>query len=280
MIDVVPFEMPSPIIPFVVVEAVVNGDQPAKVLLDTGAAAPFAVIVSPALAKRSGAPTADGPVVASTGAVGPIPVNFRKTRLKTFALGSVKLAQIDAGVTPALEAVSKQIGTQIDAIIGQEFARGRTIAIDYRHQTVNFSASAGPPETAISFELAPIRPLALVSVHLNGSGPFRFALDTAASASVISPETAKAAKVTGGYKVSLGGAGGLAATGAAMAQARIAVGSLSKEGQNMVVADMLGPIQVASGAKIDGVLGANFLKGSKMTIDYSTRRLWIEWQAR
>lgn len=176
--DVVPFETPSAQIPFVLMEARVNDERIARVLLDTGAAAPFAVMISPELARLSGAVRDGGSDAPSTGALGAAPVGFQSARLAEFRLGPIRLRDVSAGVTSALDAVSRQLGTRVDAIVGQRFVEGRTISIDYGAHQVDFAAAAGPPGAAVPFALAPKRPLTMIEVMLNGRGPFALALDT------------------------------------------------------------------------------------------------------
>src|SRR5438132_5032135 len=62
----------------------------------------------------------------------------------------------------------------------------------------------------ICFRISPDRPLLLVEVEVNGHGPFNFVLDTGASFSVITPDTAKAAGVrSSGKGPTAVGAGGV-----------------------------------------------------------------------
>jgi predicted aspartyl protease len=269
------FEMPSAQVPFVVVEGLVNGHESAKILLDTGAAAPFTIMISPALAERANVEVGKHPTTPSTGAVGRTEVGFHEATVARFTLGGIELRNVATGVTPALGAVSQQLGTAIDGIVGYEFVKGRRISIDYGARKVDFNARLAGVGEAISFTLAPKRSLTLVKAEINGKGPFLLALDTAASATLISPVTARAAGLAGGQAVALGGAGGASSGGATITQATITLGHVKREKQNVAVADVLQPVRAASGAELDGVLGADFLAGRKITIDYPARQLWI-----
>jgi predicted aspartyl protease len=274
--DAVPFEMPSPLVPFVIVAAEVNDREPVKVLLDTGAAAPFTILVSPDLARRSGASSSGEPPVPSTGAVGAAPVAYQPARIGAFRLGSLRLSGVRAGITAAVTAVGQQIGTKIDAIVGHEFLKARVVSIDYTTRLLDLSAPPGPEAQAIRFRLAPKRALTLVDVRLNGCGPFVMALDTGASATLVSPHTAKRAGLNEGRGAALAGGGGLASEGAQLTTATVSIGTVSRSKQNVAVADVLGPIQTAAGAPLDGVLGADFLSSGRITIDYPGKRLWIQ----
>jgi anaerobic selenocysteine-containing dehydrogenase len=274
MLDAIPFEMPNAI-PFVVMEARAGG-VPARVLLDTGNAAPYAMIVSPALAARAGTVAGDTPQGESRAALGDSPVRFQGARLASFTLGAISMNDLPVAVSPAVDAVGRQLGSPLDAILGHNFVAGRRISIDYGRRLVDFTAEAGPASLAISFTLAPDRPVTLVHATINGRGPYLMVLDSGASTTLIAPEIAAEAGVETGQTVRIGGAGGTVAGGARIGRARIALGRLTRDGQQVAVADLIGPIRAAVGAPIAGVLGADLFGAGRITLDYGTNRLWIE----
>ncbi len=126
------------------------------------------------------------------------------------------------------------------------------------------------------FTIAPSRPLTLVHVTVNGRGPFLMALDTGASTTLLSPALARATGVEAGQTAQLGGAGGTTAGGARVGRAHLRLGSLTRDGQPVAVADVLGPIRQVAGAPIEGVLGADMFGSGRITIDYGSNRLWFE----
>ena len=274
MLDAIPFEMPSQV-PFVVLEGRA-GTVPARVLLDTGNAAPFAMIVSPALAERAAALVEDSPEHRAPAAVGDSAVAIRPARLARFTLGPVALDNVAIGISPAVDAVARQVGSPIDAILGHLFVAGRTITIDYGRRRLDLEAAPGPAGQAIGFSLAPARPVTLVRATINGRGPFLMVLDSAASTTLISPATAVAAGVEAAMPAQLGGAGGASAGGARLGRARIALGGLIRDGQPIAVADALGPLSAVAGAPIEGIIGADMFGTGRIIIDYGTNRLWFE----
>jgi len=274
MLDSIPFEMPNQV-PFVVMDARA-GAVPARVLLDTGNAAPFGMIVSPAFAGRASMVVDDSPARAAAAHVGDGAVAFRSARLARFALGPIALDDVSVGVSGAVDAVARQMGSPIDAILGHRFVAGRTIAIDYARRRVDLAAAAGPAAAAIGFTLAPARPVTLVRATINGRGPFLMVLDSGASTTLISPETAAAAGVEAAQAAQLGGAGGVSAGGARLGRARISLGHLTRDGQPVAVADALGPLRAVAGAPIDGVIGADMFGTGRITLDYGTNRFWFE----
>jgi predicted aspartyl protease len=276
MIDYIPFDMPNGI-PFVVMEARIGAaGVPARVLLDTGAGAPFDIMVSPDLAARAGAVREAGDALAAAGAIGDQAVSIRPARVAGFALGPIRLGNVSAGISPLLDAVSRQLGAPVDGIVGHRFIAGRTIAIDYVRREVNFRARPGSASAAIAFTIAPRRPLTLVRVTINGRGPFLMALDTGASATLLSPALAQAVGVRAETPAQLGGAGGTTSGGARLGSADIRRGGIVRDGQSVAVADVLGPIRSVAGARIEGVLGADFFRTGRIIIDYGGNRLWFD----
>jgi len=109
------------------------------------------------------------------------------------------------------------------------------------------------------------RGLILVDTMVNGQGPFRFALDTAASISVLLESTARAANVVAHpeKRIRLQGMTGSGTFPAAEAD-RIDVGSLSWESPMLVLLPDSAPIF----GRVDGILGIDFL--SRYAVAYSS----------
>ena len=276
MLDAIPFEMPNNI-PFVVMEARIGADgHPARILLDTGNGSPYDIVISPGLAARAGAVAREDGERQARGAIGDAAVSIRPASVANFSLGPVRLARASAGVSTLVESVSRQLGATVDGIVGHRFVDGRTISIDYHRRQVDFTATAGRTDRAVPFTIAPSRPLTLVHVTINGRGPFLMALDTGASTTLLSPALAEAVGITTTQTAQLGGAGGTTAGGARIGRARIQLGGLTRDGQTVAVADVLGPIRQVAGARIEGVLGADMFRSGRITIDYGTNRLWLE----
>ena len=276
MLDAIPFDMPNNL-PFVVMEARIGAnDRPARVLLDTGNGAPYDILISPGLAERASAAARTDGERQARGAIGDAAVSIRPASIANVSVGSIHLPQASAGVSTLIDAVSRQIGQPIDGIVGHRFVAGRTISIDYARREVEFSARPGRIASAVAFTIAPSRPLTLVHVTINGRGPFLMALDTGASTTLLSPALARATGVTTNQTVQLGGAGGTTANGARIGQAQIRLGGLTRNGQTVAVAEVLGPIRQVAGAPIEGVLGADMFRSGRITIDYGSNRLWFE----
>jgi predicted aspartyl protease len=131
------------------------------------------------------------------------------------------------------------------------------------------------PRGGIRFRISPRRPLVMVDVEVNGVGPFNFVLDTGASSSVLTPDTAKAAGVLRTARIPMAvGAGGRVKAGLAKVKT-LRLGRHTA--RNLVVALMsLDEIEKHVGARVAGLIGYNFLKRYIVTIDYPGRRLSLK----
>ena len=257
---------------FVLIDANVNGLYPVRTLLDTGDAAPYVVLMTPALSARAGArPT--GIKLRSRAAIGPAAVAYRSVALRSFAIGSLTLTRPAAADSPAVARVSGEGQRRFDAVVGGVFLRDHRVAIDYVRARVTFDGPLpqGPP---LRFELAPRRPAVIVQATVNDAGPFTFVLDTGAGATILSRRAARLAGLRAGRPVSLYGGGGRMHGYRAVADA-IRAGSTERSAVAVVVADVLGPASAETGRRLDGILGAPFFAGGVLTIDYPRRAVWI-----
>jgi predicted aspartyl protease len=272
--DAIPFEYASPQAPLIVVEARL-GDRrdKASVVVDTGGAAPFAVIVSQAVAQRLGISLSEEITPPSTTAVGPRKPTYRTGKLDGFSLGPMSLGQVDVAVTPMVDEMGAQVGRRIDAVVGQYFLRDRRISVDYAARRLDLAAPAGPEAEAIGFTLGRLKPLVLVQARVNGAGPFTMQIDTGATGSTLSPGAAARAGVTAQGRGALGGAGGSVAVGVAKAQ--LAFGSIQRDLPVVAISDAIDAISVAVGTPIDGILGTDFFQATRLTLDYPKQRLWL-----
>jgi hypothetical protein len=204
----IPFRVPGPDAPYVLMEARLGGRGPFTLLLDTGNATPFIVALSPDAARRAGARAGHGAPFISNGSVGG-PVRLDPWTVPQLSLGPVTLTDVSAGVTDAVDRAGRGLGIRLDGIIGHHFLANLVVAIDYACRRVDFAAAAPPAPPTASFTFAPRRPLLLVTGRVNGRGPWSFALDTGSGNTIISPAAARTAGVTTTGRTELAGAGGI-----------------------------------------------------------------------
>jgi len=274
----IPFDIPPGQPPLVIVEARADG-KPVKMLLDTGNASPFDVLLTPEAAariagKKDAPPVPAQPIAPPAPGQPPAAFVIEPRPLRKFRLGPVRLRNATAGINPAMNIAAQHLGQPLDGIVGYKFMKGRTIAIDYRRHRVDLHATP-PRREAIPFTLATAWPLSLVQVTINGKGPFQFALDTGASVTLVSRAVARAAELGPGETVNIASPGAAQAGGARLVQTRIGLGDTVRENRKVAITGSLAPLTIQAGTKIDGVLGADFFEGTRLTIDFRTNRLWV-----
>jgi predicted aspartyl protease len=274
----VPFQVPHPKIPFVMMQGEAGG-APVRVLLDTGDATPHAVLIGPQSKASAGAkPTGEKDYVTHAVAGGR-EARITPARLAEFHLGPIQLSNVDAGLSASVDVVASRLPGGVDAIVGYQFIATRVVAIDYGAHVVDFAAQPGAADQALPMIVTPKHPLTVVEATINGRGPFQLVLDTGAGGTILSPEAARRAGIgTNGVELQIGGAGGFGSTGR-LERADLVVGAHHWEKSPLIVADMLGPVSEEAGMAIDGILGAPELAKGTLILDYPGRRVWIDGQA-
>jgi predicted aspartyl protease len=153
--------------------------------------------------------------------------------------------------------------------------------MDDTPETVEIAEPAGEAgaagETGVSFELAgPGGAALLVPVYVNGSGPHGFVLDTGATMTCIDAGLAA--------RLDLPGAGGRVGVGMGIGQEpgalelvtidSLRVGAATATG---LTACALGLDQFrAMGLEVEGLLGLNYLREFRVTLDFDAERLVLE----
>jgi predicted aspartyl protease len=273
--DALPFDYALPQVPLIVTEGRIGErDERVAVVVDTGASAPFALFIGEAVAKRLKLKLSAPVTPPSSTAVGPQQQTYRTGTVARFSLGPVQLAPVDVAVVPMIDGMQKQVGRRIDAIVGHRFFEGRTVSIDYARQKLDLAATAGAADAAVPFRYASAKPLMLVPVTVNGTGPYVFEIDTGATASSLSPAVARLAAVDIQAQGSMGGAGGAIAV--QVGSATLAFAGISRPLNPIAVSDAVKTIGAAAGADIDGILGTDFFRGTTLTIDFPQQNLWLD----
>ena len=259
--------------PLILLPVQVNDRGPFDFILDTGAGTS---LLSSDLAKQL-----DVKVIGSKeghSAGGKVSVSLAK--IDFLAVGGIKLSDVDVGIVD-LATIGKTIGAKIDGDLGYNFLKHFRVSIDYRDCEIrlddpkrveSFSRSA---KTEIPIRLAsPAKPLILVDVHANGRGPFQFAIDTGTSTTAIAPELAKQLGVESS-PVGPGTTGGASVDFSAGSLPSFQLGGAKIDNMAVVVADFFTMLNAAIGAKLDGIVGYNFLRNYKVVIDYPGETLTL-----
>ena len=127
----------------------------------------------------------------------------------------------------------------------------------------------------VSFRLGgPAKPIILVPTFVNRMGPYDFALDTGASLTILSVELAESLGVKkGGSGMGIGAGGSIQVSMGSVNS--VAVGRI--EVREILVAVMdLAALSQAVGVRLLGIIGYNFLKSFRLTIDYPKRLLRLD----
>ncbi len=275
------FELPlrlAPKAPLLLVPVFINGKGPFDFILDTGAAR---TVLSSPLAGELGLtdrPTAEG----AMGAGGNTKVASSIVRLEAFTLGPAKRKDWETGCID-FSPISQQLGTKIGGVVGHDFLQDFVLTVDYPAGSLHFASakaaparSSHPAKAELTFERTPIKPLLRIPVHINGRGPFPFVLDTGASASLVSDQIAKQLNLPDQGAATFSGCAGNA-PGRFVQIESLAIGSALIP--QVKVAAGGGFLEAASqqaGAKLDGVLGYDFLKNFRVQIDFGARLLRLE----
>ena len=258
--------------PLILLPVKVNGEGPFEFILDTGAGTS---LLSSELGEKLRVKIAGSKQGQSAG--GAVSVSLAK--VSSLAVGAAKLEDMDVGLVD-LSHIGQTIGAKIDGDLGYNFLKHFRITIDYRNNEMRLDdpkrfelAGASSAVTEVAMRLAsPAKPLILVDVHANGRGPFQFAIDTGTSTTAITPELAKQLGVAGSPI-------GPATTGGAQVQvtagvmASFQVGGARIDQMTVVVADFFDMLSKTAGAKLDGIVGYNFLRNYKVALDYPNETL-------
>lgn len=251
----------------------VNERGPFDFILDTGAGTS---LLTPELAKQLDVKIVGSKEGQSAG--GKVAVSLAKAG--SLAVGDARICDVDLGIVD-LTQVGKTIGAKIDGDLGYNFLKYFRVTINYRDCEIRFDdpkrveSFGRGAKTALPIRLAsPAKPLLLIDVHLNGRGPFQFAIDTGTSTTAITPQLANELGI-------LSSPIGPGTTAGAQVDVRAGIiesfqlGSAKIDNMTVVVADFFEMLSAAIGAKLDGIVGYNFLRNYKVGIDYPGETLTL-----
>jgi predicted aspartyl protease len=259
--------------PLVLVPVHVNGSGPYEFILDTGAST---TVLTPELAGRLGVVATD--VKDAMGAGGKLSIGLG--RVRTLAIAAASLDHLQVAVTGELHRIGAAVGTAIDGTLGYNFLKAFRVTIDYRDGIFRLDREEGTvadlSSGEIPFRLAhEAKPHILIPAWVNGTGPYQFALDTGASTTVIAPRLALALEIRGEAAVPMTGGGGAVPASVALVES-LAAGGVERRRLGVMVANFLTMLSETVGMTLDGVLGYNYLRSMRVTIDYPRSVLRLE----
>ena len=259
--------------PLILLPVRVNGQGPFDFILDTGAGTS---LLSTELAKQLDVKILGSKEGHSAG--GKVSVSLGK--VDSLTLGETKLEGVEVGVVD-LAHIGRAVGAKLDGDLGYNFLKHFRVTIDYRDfelrledpRRVESFARGAQTEVAIRLA-APAKPLILVDVHANGRGPFQFAIDTGTSTTAITPDLARELRLETS-PVGAGTTGGAPVDFSAGSLQSFQLGGAKVDNVAVVVADFFNMLSAAVGAKLDGIVGYNFLRNYKVVIDYPGETLTL-----
>ncbi|MEQ1823631.1 MAG: retropepsin-like aspartic protease, partial [Fimbriimonadaceae bacterium] len=192
---------------------------------------------------------------------------------KSFKLGGFEQADMKISVSNFVDGINKQLQSDFAGNIGYGLLKKFALTLDYQNKTVMLDDDPPKPD-GTKFKLGK-KPLILVPVTIDGKGPFPCVIDTGASATVISPEVAMQAGLKLGAKVPMLGATGTT-TGQFAEITDLAIGENRKANMKVVVADFFEGLSKATGEQVMGVIGFDFLRSYRVTIDYPHKTLVLK----
>jgi predicted aspartyl protease len=259
--------------PLILLPVHVNDRGPFDFILDTGAGTS---LLSSELARQLEAKVIGSKEGQSAG--GKVSVSLAK--VNSIAVGETKLRDVDVGIVD-LAHIGKTIGVKIDGDLGYNFLKHFRVTIDYRDCEIRFDdpkrveSFGRSAKTEVPIRLASAaKPLILIDVNANGRGPFQFAVDTGTSTTAIAPELAKQLGVES-LPVGAGTTGGAPIDFSAGNLRSFQLGGAKIDNMPVVVADFFAMLNAAIGAKLDGIVGYNFLRNYKVVIDYPGEMLTL-----
>lgn len=251
----------------------VDGRGPYSFVLDTGAES---TVVSNELADALALPP--GEKQDGRGAAGKM--TLVKSELSSLTVGQETLESFPVSVTD-LSFLGRAMGEQVDGALGQSFLRHFAMTLDYATNALTLKRPVGGTRRAldkreIAFQSANAEnPLVVVPVFVNEKGPYDFALDTGASSTVISLELA-AEFGLGTEKISQLTAGGGNGIVSRVQLGSLSVGAARQENLAAAASDFLTQLNAELGSKLQGIVGYDFLRHYRVTLDYPRAALNLE----
>ena len=250
----------------------IDGRGPYSFVLDTGATSMVSNELADALALPQGEKQ-DG-----RGAAGKM--TLVKSQLASLTVGHETIESLPVSVTD-LGFLGRAIGAQVDGLLGHGFLKHFAMTVDYATNALTLKRPVGGTEWALDEREVPFQranaedPLVVVPVFVNEKGPYDSALDTGASSTVISLElAAKFGLAT--ERTSQLTAGGGNGTVSRVRLSSLAVGAARQENLAAAASDFLTQLNAELGSKLQGILGYDFLRHYRVTLDYPRRALSLE----
>jgi len=251
----------------------IDGRGPYSFVLDTGATS---TVVSNELADALTLPREekqDG-----RGAAGKM--TLVKSQLPSITVGHETLESLPVSVTD-LSFLGRAMGAQVDGALGHSYLRHFAMTLDYATNALMLRRPVGGTERALDEREIAFRwpnaedPLVVVPAFVNEKGPYDFAVDTGASSTLISLELAAEFGLAT-EKISQLTAGGGNGTVSRVQLSSLVVGAARQQNLAAAASDFLTKLNAELGSKLQGIVGYDFLRHYRVTLDYPRGALTLE----
>ena len=269
------FHYVNPRLPLLMVPVKVNGAGPYEFILDTGNAR-YPFLLSPGLADEIGLDTGDFTV--ATGYTVGLDSTARVGRIDSVEVAGISVANPCVAISPALEQLQNgltssqpQTPIRIDGNIGYPFLKDYTLDFDFAQSLLTLCTSRNS-RAVIPFVTRDTDPLIVIEAFACEQ-PFKFVLDTGASATCISEECAGKLELERGAVSNLNMSGD--SKGFMTRLPSLRVGDRLLQDLTVVAADFLDGLSEEMGIKVDGILGHNFWGRFRLIIDYPGHKIGL-----
>jgi predicted aspartyl protease/cytochrome c-type biogenesis protein CcmH/NrfG len=260
----------------------VNG-RPATFVIDTGSG--FTVISDEAAARLGVAPMARGGTSQGVGGNGKFPIVYGL--INTVQLGEEKIESVPCFIRRFHGSSARSDDAKADGFIGLSVLSNFTSGIDYKSQQLSLvregDEAAATVESDPSITVIPFRTtqngLISVETQIDGSRSVNAIVDTGASSTVLSSVAVKRLEMVGsiikGQTVQVVGAAGVTDNVELLFLRTCKIANLSQNNLRALILDF-GAINETSGFEQSAILGGDFLRHFKVTIDFNHARLILE----
>jgi predicted aspartyl protease/Tfp pilus assembly protein PilF len=260
----------------------VNG-RPATFVIDTGSG--FTVISDEAAARLGVAPMARGGTSQGVGGNGKFPIVYGL--INTVQLGEEKIESVPCFIRRFHGSSARSDDAKADGFIGLSVLSNFTSGIDYKSQQLSLvregDDAAAAVESDPSITVIPFRTtqngLISVETQIDGSRSVNAIVDTGASSTVLSSVAVKRLEMLGsiikGQTVQVVGAAGVTDNVELLFLRTCKIANLSQNNLRALILDF-GAINETSGFEQSAILGGDFLRHFKVTIDFNHARLILE----
>lgn len=213
-----------------------------------------------------------------TGAGGTVKVGLGT--VKSIQVGTLRYEDFEIGITDDVKRIAAAIGNpEVTGNLGYSFLKDHILCINYPEKKLRLTSPenfTNPSGNKNIFMLAnTAKPVVIVNVYIDGKGPFAFILDTGASVTNISNEMAGSLGLAVSSGPEITAAAGKVKTSFAMLT-EVRIGNDSQNNLPVLIGSYFEMLSKVIGKKIDGVLGYDFMKYYKITINYPADTLYLK----